>query len=126
MSMPRLTLLLALTLIVLGVGSWLVTGRESITALIPAFFGVPFALLALRAEKEGARKLAMHLAATLALIGIAGTVTGVVKTVKMLAGAEIARPPAAIAQTIMCALCLTFLILCVRSFVKARRAPNPA
>ena len=63
----------------------------------------------------------MHVAAVLALAGFAGTVRGGVNAVRMLAGAEVARPEAVTAQGITAALCLLYLALAVRSFVLARR-----
>ncbi len=43
--MAKITFGLGLVLIVLGLGAYFGTGRESLTALIPAFFGLPLALL---------------------------------------------------------------------------------
>jgi hypothetical protein len=40
--------------------------------------------------------------------------------VKMVSGVDVARPGAVVAQTVMVAICLTFVALGVRSFVKAR------
>ena len=58
---------------VIGIGSYVETGRTSVTALIPAFFGAAFLLLAYVARNEAARKHAMHVALVVALVGIAGT-----------------------------------------------------
>jgi hypothetical protein len=121
MSMPRLTVVFALILIALGVGFWLGTGRQSVTALIPAFFGVPIGALGLWAGKDGARRVPMHIALVLAVLGFGGSVSGVPKFITHLGGGEIARPEAALAQTIMAVLCLIFVILGVRSFMVVRR-----
>jgi uncharacterized membrane protein len=121
MSMPRLTVLLSLILIAIGIGFYFGTGRQSVTALIPAFLGVPFGICGIVAHREGARKVAMHLALVFAVVGIAGTVSGVRGVVKMLGGAEIERPAAAAAQTAVAVLCLIFLVLGVRSFIVARK-----
>ena len=60
--MTATTRLVGLILAVLGIVSYLGTGRTSITALIPAFFGVVFLLLAWVARNEAVRRHAMHVA----------------------------------------------------------------
>ena len=70
--MPRLTIIFGPLLILLGAGGYFGTGQTSVTALIPAFFGVPFLLLGLVALKDGLRKHAMHAASLLALLGVIG------------------------------------------------------
>ena len=124
MSMPRLTVLLGLVLVAIGVGFWLGSGRESVTALIPAFLGVPIGLCGWIAHREGARKIAMHIALVLALLGLGGTVPGVLKLAKHLGGEEIERVTAAWAQSVVAVLCFLFLVLGVRSFIAARRSPG--
>lgn len=124
MTMPRWTLTLALFLIGLGVFAYLGTGRESVTALIPTFLGIPLLSLALWARRESARKMAMHIAAVLALVGLGGTASGLVKAVGLLAGGEVARPEAVMAQAAVAVACLLYLILAIRSFIAARRAKS--
>ena len=120
--MPRITLTFGLVLIGLGVGLWLGTGRESPTALIPAFFGLAFVLCGLWARAEKWRKHAMHVAAILALLGMGGTAKGLIGGVKHLTGTAAERPAAVLGQGAMFLLCLVYFILCVRSFVQARKA----
>ncbi len=68
--MPSTTRLFGLILIVLGVASYVLTGRTSVTALIPAFFGAVLVVCALVARaSESARKHAMHAAVAVGLIG---------------------------------------------------------
>jgi hypothetical protein len=76
--MPATTRLVGLLLAVIGIGSYVGTGRTSVTALIPAFFGAAFLLLAYVARNEPARKHAMHAALVVALVGIAGTASRLV------------------------------------------------
>ena len=59
--MAKITIGLGLVLIALGLGSYFGTGQASVTALIPAFFGLPLLLLGLVALKERMRKNAMHM-----------------------------------------------------------------
>ena len=57
--------------------------HRSITALIPAFFGIALILLGIVARNEKARKHAMHFAALLGLVGLLG---GVAMGIKALVG----------------------------------------
>lgn len=121
--MPPASIAFGVILIVLGAGFYVGTGSASMTALIPSFVGIVFVLLGVVGLKEGLRKHAMHAAAALALVGFIGTAAmGFPKLVKHLSGTEIERPVAAIEQSVMSVLCLLFVILCVRSFIAARRA----
>jgi hypothetical protein len=109
-------------LILLGVGGYVATGAQSPTALIPAGVGLLLVVFGVLARNPKLRMHAMHGAALVALIGLAGSVGGVGPLVKMLGGATVARPSAAIARTAMAALCLAFIAIAVRSFIVARRA----
>jgi hypothetical protein len=121
MSMPKLTLWYALVLIALGLIGYFGMGRQSITALIPAFFGIAVLVTALLARKESTRRHAMHAAVVLAVLAFAGTVMGIPKTITLLGGGEIARPTAVIVQAIMAVLSLAYILIAVKSFVDARR-----
>jgi len=123
---PLLSLVIGIALIALGLVGYVASGMVSWTALIPSFFGVPLAALGLLGRNERARKHAMHGAAILALLGLLGTARGAVSFGKLVGGMEIERPTAAISQTIMAVLCVIFLVVCVRSFVQARRKPAAA
>ena len=122
--MAKITIGLGLVLIALGIGSYLGTGRASVTALIPAFFGVPLLLLGLLALKESMRKHAMHIAAVMGLLGFGGTVGGLMKLPVLLTGGELERPAAVAVQASMAIVCFVFVLLCVWSFIQARRASD--
>jgi uncharacterized membrane protein len=107
-----------IVLILLGLAGYLLTGRTSVTALIPAFFGAVFVILALVARNEAARKHAMHAAVALALIGLLATLARVVPA---LAGGNLTRP-AVLAQLAMTVLLGVYIALGVKSFKEARRA----
>ena len=120
--MAKITIGLGLVLIALGLGGYFGTGRESETALIPAFFGLPLLLLGLAALKERVRKTSMHIAVAVGLLGFAGTVSGLMKLPVLLTGGELERPAAVAVQAAMAIVCFVFVLLCVWSFIKARRA----
>ncbi len=119
--MAKITIGLGFLLIALGLGSYFGTGRASATALIPAFFGLPLLLVGLVALQERMRKTAMHIAVILGLLGFAGTVRGLMKLPVLLTGGELERPAAVAVQAAMAIVCLVFVLLCVGSFVRARR-----
>ncbi|MCB2230738.1 hypothetical protein KQH82_08490 [bacterium] len=123
MEMPKLTLWYALILIVIGLAGYFGMGRESITALIPAFFGIAVLITALLARKDSMRRHAMHAAVVLAVLAFAGTVMGIPKTITLLTGGEIARPKAVVVQAIMALLSLGYVVVAIRSFIAARRSP---
>ena len=121
--MAKITIVLSFVLIALGLGGYFGTGRESVTALIPALFGLPLLLLGLIACNERRRKTAIHIAVGIGLLGLVGTVRGLMKLPVLLTGGELARGPTAVAvQSAMAIVCLVFVLLCVWSFIKARRA----
>jgi hypothetical protein len=113
--MPATTRLVGLLLAVIGIGSYIVTGRTSVTALIPAFFGAAFLLLAYVARNEAARKHAMHVAMLVALVGIAGTASRLI-------GATDFTRPATLAQIVTVLLLGWYLGTGIKSFRDARRA----
>jgi hypothetical protein len=121
--MSRVAIIVGVVLSVLGVAAYFGTGRQSMTALIPVAFGLPIAISGvIAAGNEKARMHAMHAAVTLGLLGFLGSVMGLVKFFRMLGGATFERPAAIYTQAAMSAICLVFVILCVRSFIAARRA----
>lgn len=124
--MPAVTIVFGALLIGLGVAGYFMTGQEHPTALIPAGFGLVMMILGIVATRPGARKHAMHAAAALALIGFLFTVPGVIGFFRILAGQTVERAAAVRSKAIMAALCLLFVILCVRSFIAARKARTNA
>ena len=121
--MAAVTIVFGMALIFLGLLGYFTSEGRSITALIPAFFGIVFGILGVMGRKDSLRKHVMHGAAALALIGfIIPAVMGIPKLITFLWGGEVKHPNAAILQTVMAALCAVFLGLCIRSFVMARRA----
>jgi uncharacterized membrane protein HdeD (DUF308 family) len=113
---PRVTLLLGVVLIVLGIIGFI--PHQAPTALIPAAFGLVFAILGVLAGQEAFRKHAMHAAAALGLIGFLGAA---VMVIRALAAGVIERPLAFTLQIAMAVLCVGFVALCVKSFIDARR-----
>lgn len=116
--MPSTTRYFGLILIVLGVASYMLTGRTSVTALIPAIFGAVLVLCALVARNENARKHAMHAAVAVALVG---ALAALGRGIPAAFDGGAARP-AVLSQLIMGVLLLIYVALGVQSFIAARRA----
>jgi hypothetical protein len=117
--MPSTTRLFGLILIVLGVASYVLTDRTSITALIPAFVGAVLLICALVARaNEGARKHAMHAAVA---VGLLGALAALGRGVPAAIQGGISRP-AVMSQLAMGVLLLIYVALGVQSFIAARKA----
>ena len=119
--MQNLTLTLGILLIILGAISYLGTGQESLTALIPSFFGILFLLFGWLGKKESLRKHMMHAAVGLALVCIFGTIGAVPGLIEMIGGGELERPMAIISRSVMFVLCVIFLTRAIQSFIPARK-----
>lgn len=119
--MPTLSIIFGIILITIGLIGYFGLGAQSITALIPAFFGLPVTILGILGLNESKLKVTMHIASVLMLLGFLGTIGGLVKFIGMIGGNQVERPEAVTVQAIMSILCLIFLIFAVKSFIEARR-----
>ena len=119
--MANVTIGIGIALIIIGLAGFIVTQMQSWTALIPAFFGIILTALGGIARKESARKMAMHIALFLALLGLIGSFPGLIKLFPLLTGGDVARPAAVIAQTLMSILLLYYLAMGIKSFIDARK-----
>ena len=129
--MPLLTCITGTLLIVIGL--WGFLSSWAITALIPLFVGAPLLGCGLMGRDGDLRRAFMHVAALLSVMGALGGVFALttlekppkkdvgwtddnVKTIKM----------ATISKTLMTMLCFQHLVLCVASFIIARRTMRKA
>ena len=116
--MPATTRYVGLLLMIVGIGSYVLTGRTSVTALIPAFFGIVFVILAYVARNEAARKHAMHAAVALALLG---AIASLGRAIPAAMDGQLTRP-AVLAQIVTAVVMGFYVVLGVQSFIAARRA----
>jgi hypothetical protein len=119
--MAPITLLFAVTYILLGVGGFVMTGSAHKTALIPCAFGILFVLFGLLAFKENMRKHAMHGAVLIALLAFLGTAKALPHLPDLFRGTA-EKPAAIITQSVNAGISLLYILLAVRSFIQARRA----
>jgi hypothetical protein len=109
-------------LIILGLAGYFGSGMVSLTALIPAAFGLLLLIFGTMAKDDKRRKMAMHIAVVVGLLGFLGTVPGLLKLGALLSGGDVARPMAVVAQSIMAVLMAIYVAMCVKSFIDARRS----
>ncbi|MEJ7701691.1 MAG: hypothetical protein WKF71_18905 [Pyrinomonadaceae bacterium] len=124
--MPFTTIVCGALLIILGLGGYgygmMNDGSASLTALIPALFGIVLIAFGGAAQSmENLRKHIMHGAVVIGLLGFLATASSFLKIPALLAGTA-ERPVAVVSQLIMSLICLVFVILCVKSFIEARRS----
>ena len=112
----RTAIISGFVLILWSTISYFISESKSFTAFIPAGFGLLIAISGLIGVKEAARKHAMHVAALVGLLGILGGFGMGVRKVMSEPGL------AAYSQLFLGVVCLIFLIVCIRSFIAARRA----
>jgi hypothetical protein len=119
--MPTTSIAFGTLLILLGIIGYvygLTQNAASVTALIPAFFGIVLVILGFLARtKENLRKHLMHAAVLVALIGFIAIIADFART-----GWKFAATAPVISKALMGLLCLLFVILCVKSFIDARRS----
>src|ERR1039458_94006 len=110
-GMALVTLVFAVLLAGLGLGGYLGTGSLHPTALIPLWFGIAFGVFGALAigKNEGRRKLFMHINVIIALLGFAGAI---VEIFRSLAFAKELDLIALAAQLAMAWLLLIYVILC--------------
>ncbi|MBC8869868.1 MAG: hypothetical protein H8E44_10640 [Planctomycetes bacterium] len=122
--MARTTIIFGALLTLLGVGFFVGIAMAqgavpSLTALIPAFVGIPILILGVVALKDAYRKHAMHVVSVLALLGLLAPVLRLV--MQLSRGAEIG-PTVLASLVLMAILCAGLFLSCLKSFIDARRA----
>jgi hypothetical protein len=132
MSVPAQSLFVGLVLAVLSTTAYLTgtpdaeTGKVSPTALIPAGIGGLLAVLGgLSLAAPGLRKHAMHFAAMVGLVGFLGGFMPVVRGYSKTGSVDFGKPAVQLGL-LMSVLCLAFVVMCVKSFIDARKARERA
>ena len=123
--MAKVTVFFGVVLIILGVVFYIHTGSKFPTSLIPVPFGILLATFGGAAETPvpKRRMLFMHIAVTIGLLGFLGTAPALFQVVPLVKGTRLFPFPAAIEEkAAMSALMFIYVLLCVRSFITARRS----
>jgi hypothetical protein len=122
--MAKVTVVLAVLLIALGLIGFVGTGSVHYTALIPTWIGLILGLFgALSFSPDaGRRKLFMHINVTVALLGFLGTAGELIRsTLKEQSTGLMPQSAAVESKYMLAGLLLVYVILCVRSFISARK-----
>jgi hypothetical protein len=122
--MAKITIVTGVLLILLGLACYLYTGHQYPTSLIPSAFGILLVALGSMAETpvQRRRMLAMHIAVTVGLLGFLATAAALVSVVQLIKGKLFPYPIAIEEKAAMSVLLLIYVLLCVRSFIVARRS----
>ena len=119
--MTRLTTWAGITLVAVGIGGYIAVGGASITALIPAFFGLPLALLGRSWDNRSGTRIAIS---AIAWLGFFGSVPGLVNLISAAAGSELVRPTASVLRSVMAIICGGLALLALRSTLTIRLPEN--
>jgi hypothetical protein len=117
--MVRFTTALGVALVLLGIGAYVLTSAVSVTALIPAFVGVPLLACAAVARSANRRRPALAVALAIALLGALGSSMNVIQIGEAIAGTA-QRPSAVWVSTIMFVLLVAYLVVGGRALLKSR------
>lgn len=123
--MAKVTIIFAVLLIVLGLVSFFGTGSIHYTALIPTWFGLALGIGGALAISPSAtrRKIFMHINVTIGALGCIGAFVEAVRGYGAARSAGVDPDMIAFsAKLAMGMILLTYTILCIRSFIEARRA----
>lgn len=122
-DMPRKGILTGIILIALGFLGYFGGGMASLTAFIPSVFGLLIFGFSKMAQNPDKLKMGMHLAAVFGLLGVIMPLGRLIPVT--LKGNFVLGLPT-ISMILMVAVCLWFVIQCVKSFKEARRAKSVA
>ena len=114
MTMHRWTILFGLLLVAIGLGGYYFADAKQPMALIPAVLGIAMFVCGVVAAQGAMRRLAMHVAALIGMIGFVGPMVTIFN--------DITNTAEVLAKGLTSALCLMFVLMCVSSFLEARRA----
>ena len=119
--MAKLTIGFGVLLVAISAGFWFAMGRAESAALHPAGVGMVLILCGLLANTENVKRrmLWMHIAVTFGLIGF--LITGIRAGLNLLRGTVSVNPVAFDERAVVAVVCFAYIVLCVRSFISARR-----
>lgn len=113
-------LIIGVALVVLGVGAWVLTDFASITALIPAFFGilaVGFASVGRETDRE---RLSVYGIGALGALAVLGSLRAVPEILAMATGGEVESVVAVASQGTMIVLGVVLVVVAARAVAAER------
>ncbi|UWG49575.1 putative membrane protein [Halalkaliarchaeum sp. AArc-CO] len=113
-------LIIGVALVVLGVGAWVLTDFASITALIPAFFGilaVGFASVGRETDRE---RLSVYGIGALGALAVLGSLRAVPEILAVATGGEVGSVVAVASQGTMIVLGVVLVVVAARAVAAER------
>lgn len=107
--------ILGIALVVLGVGSWVLTDFASLTALIPALFGILVVGFASMGQETDRERLALYGIAAVGALGVLGSLRVVPDVFALLAGEGVDSIVGVASQVAMIAIGLALVVLVFRA-----------
>jgi hypothetical protein len=123
--MAKVTIVFGVLLIALGLIGFFGTGSIHYTALIPTWWGLALCVGGVLAisPSESRRMLVMHINVVVGLLGLIGSAAEAVRGYASARAKGLEPDQIALAAKLtMAGLLLIYVILCVRSFIQARRS----
>ncbi|WP_440770459.1 hypothetical protein [Natronorubrum sp. DTA28] len=118
---PALGIGLGIALVALGIGAYVLSDFASVTALIPAVFGVVIALFGVVGWQTDRQRLAIYGIGALALLGVLGSARGIPDVIALLTGGSVESTVAAVAQGSMILIGLVLLVAVARDLWSGSR-----
>lgn len=113
-------IILGAALVVLGVGSWVITDFASITALIPAVFGILIVGFASVGRETDRERLAVYGIAVLGALGVLGSLRAVPDMLAFATGEEVDSAVAVASQGLMILFGLALVAVAARAVLADR------
>ena len=106
-------------LVALGIVAYVLTDFASVTALIPAIFGLIFVALGIVGDRTEHDELAIYTLGGLSILAIAGSARGVPELLELLTGGSVDAPIAVAAQGAMILCSLVVIVSVGRAVMTA-------
>lgn len=115
-----LGIVLGIVLVVVGAGAYVLSDFASVTALIPAIFGVLIAVLGVIGRRTDRHRLAAYGIGLLAVLGVLGSTRGIPDIIAFLSGESVDSTIAAVSQGAMIVICLVLLAAVIQIVLDTR------
>ena len=120
-----LVIVLGIALVALGVGAYGLSGFVSLTALIPALFGILITVLGVVGYRQTHRqRMTAYGIGLLAVLGVLGSTRGIPDIIALVTGGAVESPIAAVSQGAMIAACLVLLAVALQVIRDTRTTTN--
>lgn len=112
--------IIGVVLVVLGVGAWILTDFASVTALIPAIFGILIVGFAAVGRETDRERLAVYGIGALGAFGVLGSLRGVPDIIAFVTGEGVDSAVAVASQGTLIVLGLALVVVTARAVLDDR------